>query len=161
MTSSAKRPREAAHPGADARPSPSLLYAVKQVELVARARLDELLRPSGVTTLQYTAMTVLARRDGLTAAELARNSFVTAQTMMDLVAGLERRGLISRTRDPAHRRRLRISLTEKGRGFLAEYDAPVRRLEEQMLAGLTPDERSTLRDMLNRCRAGLASRPAR
>jgi DNA-binding MarR family transcriptional regulator len=105
-------------------------------------------------------MTVLARRDGLTAAELARNSFVTAQTMMDLVSGLERRGLITRTHDPSHRRRLQISLTPKGWAFLDEYDGPVRQIEERMLADLAHDERNALRDMLNRCRAGLAAEPA-
>jgi DNA-binding MarR family transcriptional regulator len=157
MPASAERPRESSTSGVGARPLPSLLYTVKQVELVARARLDELLRPSGVTTLQYTAMTVLARTDGLTAAELARNSFVTAQTMMDLVGGLERRGLISRMRDPTHRRRLRISLTEKGRAFLDEYDAPVRDVEERMLADLSAEERTMLRDLLNRCRGALAA----
>ena len=36
-----------------------LLYLVKQVELAVRARLDELLRPDGLTALQYTALTVL------------------------------------------------------------------------------------------------------
>jgi DNA-binding MarR family transcriptional regulator len=142
------------------RPSPSLLYAVKQVELVVRAHLDDVLRPSGVTASQYTALTVLARRDGLTSAELARNSFVTAQAMTDLVSGLDRRGLISRTRDPAHARRLLISLTDQGRAFLAEYREPVRRLEERMLTDLTSQERDVLRDLLNRCRAALATQPA-
>ena len=74
---------------------PSLLYAVKQVELAVRAHLDELLRPSGITALQYTALTVLARRAGLTSAELARNAFVTPQSMGDLVTALERRQLVA------------------------------------------------------------------
>ena len=139
---------------------PSLLYAVKQVELAGRAQLDELLRPSGVTTLQYTAMTVLARREPLTSAELARNSFVTAQTMTDLVTGLDRRSLISRAPDPAHGRRILIRLTDAGRAFLDEYAGPVARIEAQMLGDLTVEEQRCLRDLLNRCRAGLASRPA-
>jgi DNA-binding MarR family transcriptional regulator len=57
---------------------PSLLYAVKQVELAVRARLDEGLRGSGITVPQWTALTVLARREGQTSAELARNAFVSA-----------------------------------------------------------------------------------
>jgi DNA-binding MarR family transcriptional regulator len=138
---------------------PSLLYAIKQVELAVRAQLDELLRPSGTTTLQYTALTVLARRDGLTSAELARNSFVTAQTMTDLVMGLERRGLISRTPDPAHRRRLLISLTDKGWAFLDEHADSVRKIEAQMVSGLSAEERASLHDVLNRCRAALTSHP--
>jgi DNA-binding MarR family transcriptional regulator len=142
------------------RPAPSLLYAIKQVELAVRAHLDELLRPTGVTTLQYTALTVLARREGLTSAELARNSFVTAQTMTDLVTSLERRELISRAPDPAHRRRLLISLTAKGRAFLAQHAARVADIETRMLSRLTDDEQASLHDVLNRCRAALATHPA-
>ena len=58
----------------------TLLYLVKRVELAVRSRLDEVLRPGGLTTLQYTALTVLQRHPAsLTSAQLARNSFVTAQ----------------------------------------------------------------------------------
>jgi DNA-binding MarR family transcriptional regulator len=135
---------------------PSLLYAVKQVELAVRSRLDEVLRPTGVTTLQYTALTVLARREGMTAAELARNSFVTAQTMTDLVAGMERRGLISRDRDPDHGRRLAISLTPQGHALLESLRAPVAAIERQMVSALSDGERAGLHDVLNRCREALA-----
>ncbi|HYS40729.1 MAG TPA: MarR family transcriptional regulator [Pseudonocardiaceae bacterium] len=138
---------------------PSLLYAIKQVELVSRAHLDDLLKPSGVTALQYTALTVLQRRDGLSSAQLARNSFVTPQAMADLVTGLERRGLITRDRDPDNRRRLLISLTEAGHALLAQHESAVRALEEQMLADLDRTERAALADYLNRCRAALATEP--
>ncbi|MFC4948178.1 MarR family winged helix-turn-helix transcriptional regulator [Pseudonocardia sp. GCM10023141] len=141
------------------RTAPSLLYAIKQVELAIRAQLDDLLKPAGVTTAQYTALTVLDRRDGLTTAELARNSFVTPQTMADLVTALERGELIDRHPDPAHRRRTLIKLTPRGRTLLADVDDLVRGLEERMLADLDRGERSTLRDALNRCRAALATSP--
>ncbi len=134
---------------------PSLMYEVKQVELAVRALMDEVLRPAGVTTLQYTALTVLARREGVTSAELARNSFVTAQTMTDMVAALERRELIVRAQDPAHGRRLLISLSDKGRAFLEEHAADIAAIEEQMVSRLSKGERTALHDMLNRCRAAL------
>jgi DNA-binding MarR family transcriptional regulator len=140
---------------------PSLLYAVKQVELAVRAHLDELLRPTGTTALQYTALTVLARRAGLTSAELARNAFVTPQSMGDLVTALERRGLVVRHRDPRHARRLLISLTPAGEELLARMEPQVRALEERMLGGLADGEREALRDYLNRCRTALADGPAR
>ncbi len=139
---------------------PSLLYAIKQVELVVRAHLDELLKPAGVTALQYTALTVLQRRDGQSSsAELARNSFVTPQAMADLVSGLERRGLIRRDRDPNNRRRLLLSLTDAGRAVLADNEPAVRALEEQMVADLDLAEREAFGDYLNRCRAALATEP--
>ena len=135
---------------------PSLMYEIKQVELAVRALMDEVLRPAGVTTVQYTALTVLAGRDGLTSAELARKSFVTAQTMTDMVAALERRELIAREQDPAHGRRLLISLTDKGRTFLKEHATEIAAIEELMVSRLDKDERTALHDLLNRCRAALA-----
>jgi DNA-binding MarR family transcriptional regulator len=146
---------------ADQAAGPSLLYAVKQVELAVRAHLDELLRPSGTTVLQYTALTVLERRSGLTSAELARNAFVTPQSMGDLVTALERRDLVTRHRDPRHARRLLISLTPAGQELLTRMEPKVRELEERMLGGLANGERAALRDYLNRCRSALADRPAR
>ena len=137
------------------RPRPSLLYAVKQVELVVRSHLDDLLRDSGITVLQYTALTVLARRDHLTSAELARNSFVTPQAMADLVTALERGGFILRRRNPDNRRQLLISLTPEADALLARFDVPVAGLEARMLEGFGDAERERFRDYLNRARSSL------
>ena len=51
---------------------------------------------AGITALQYTSLTVLERHDGLSAAQLARDSFVTAQSIADVVRSLENRGLVRR-----------------------------------------------------------------
>ncbi|MEQ4717406.1 MarR family transcriptional regulator [Nonomuraea sp. B19D2] len=140
-------------------PRPSLLYVVKQVELAARSHMDELLKPAGITALQYTALTVLRRRDGLSSAQLARNSFVTAQSMADMITTLERRGLIARRRDPDNRRAMLISLTDAGRELLATHDEAMGALEERMLSGLTPRQRRDLEAYLNRCRTALSDVP--
>jgi DNA-binding MarR family transcriptional regulator len=116
--------------------APSLLYLVKQLELSVRARLTDLVRPAGVTALQYTALTVLERHDGLSTAQLARNSFVTAQAMADMVKVLETRGLIRRERNPGNRREMLIYLTGEGIALLKELAEPVRRLEEEMTRDL-------------------------
>jgi DNA-binding MarR family transcriptional regulator len=136
-----------------------LLYLVKQVELAARARLDDMFRPIGLTALQYTALTVLERHENMSSAQLARNSFVTAQSMADMVAALESRGLIERHRDDADRRRLAVKLTAEGRGLLDRYRDEVQALEDSMLASLTEDEVTALRAALNVCHANLASLP--
>lgn len=144
---------------AGATPPPALLYVVKQLELVSRARLEDVLRLSGVTALQYTALTVLQRRPRMTSAELARLSFVRAQSTADLVAGLARRGLVSRAPDPDHGRRLLIELTDSGRDLLDAYDPLVAQLEERMLDGFAPDEREVFRALLVRARRALAAAP--
>ncbi|WP_209313811.1 MarR family transcriptional regulator [Blastococcus sp. TF02A_35] len=136
---------------------PLLLYVVKQLELATRAQLDALLRPSGITALQYTALSVLVRRPAMSSADLARASFVSAQSTSDLVGALERRGMIERQVDPDSRRRMLIRLTAEGRAFLAEYDPLVAQLEERMLQELDRGQRDALRGYLNSCRRSLAS----
>ncbi|HEX3926294.1 MAG TPA: MarR family transcriptional regulator [Streptosporangiaceae bacterium] len=141
--------------GSRLRAEPTLLYLIKQVELASRAHLDDIFRPIGMTALQYTALTVLERHPGLSSAQLARNSFVTAQTMADMVRALEDRGMVERHRDPADRRRLVLALTADGRALLRRYRGSVAELERRMLAGLTADEAAELRRGLNACRVSL------
>ncbi|OIJ28519.1 MarR family winged helix-turn-helix transcriptional regulator [Nocardioides luteus] len=136
--------------------APLLLYVVKQLELATRARLDAVLKESGVTALQYTALSVLERRPTMSAADLARASFVRAQSAADLIGALERRGLIERRTDPDNRRRMLISLTAEGRTFLDTYDPRVEELEEQMLADLGPDDRKAFRTFLDTARRALS-----
>ncbi|MEU9957641.1 MarR family transcriptional regulator [Streptomyces sp. NPDC050982] len=129
---------------------PSLLYMVKQVELVVRSHLDELLKPTGITALQYTSLTVLERHDGLSAAQLARDSFVTAQSVADVIRSLETRGLVRRERNPRNRRELLILLTESGRDVLARHAEPVRELEERMVRDLTAHQTDQFRQALSK-----------
>ena len=139
---------------------PTLLYVMKQVELAVRSRLDDIFRPIGMTALQYTALTVLERHPNLSSAQLARNSFVTAQTVADIVTALEDRGLVERHRDPDDRRRLVLALTADGRKLLNRYRGKVAALEVEMLAGLTGKQAAELRRSLLACRAALADQPA-
>lgn len=126
----------------------SLLYAVKRLELVVRAHLDDIVKPAGITALQFTALTVLERHDGLSAAQLARDSFVTAQSMADMVRALESRGLVYRERNPSNRRELLIHLTDKGWDLLAEYEAAVDELESRMVNHLTNGQTEEFRQTL-------------
>lgn len=127
---------------------PSLLYLVKQLELAVRARLDEVVRGHGITALQYTALTVLERHDGLSAAQLARDSFVTAQSIADMVRALQTRGLIRRERNSGNRRELLIHLTDQGRAVLTAVAEPVRELESRMIAKLTEGQAADFRQSL-------------
>jgi DNA-binding MarR family transcriptional regulator len=133
-----------------------VLYTVKQVELAVRSHLDDLLKPAGITALQYTALTVLDRRDGISLTELAHNSFVKVQSMADLLRPLYARELLFRRPDPTHGRRQLLSLTPAGRELLDEYADRVATLEQAMLAPLTEGEAQLLGSMLARCRTALA-----
>ncbi|MGQ4596809.1 MarR family transcriptional regulator [Nocardia sp. R6R-6] len=128
--------------------TPSLLYSVKRLELAIRSHLDEMLRGSGITTLQYTALTVLAHRDGISAAQLARDSFVTPQSMADMVRALEQRELIHRTPNPDSKRELLVYITESGRGLLRDYAAAADTIEERMAAALPAGQVEAFRTAL-------------
>ena len=133
----------------------TLLYLIKQVELAVRSHLDAVASRHELTSLQYTAMTVLERHPGITSAELARNSFVRAQTMAQMVTHLEARGLIVRERDPKSRRQFRMSLTPRGHEILDDLRERVAGIEAQMLEGLTGEESRELRAALRKCRLAL------
>jgi DNA-binding MarR family transcriptional regulator len=76
---------EEAHPA----PPPRTTYLVKQLELAIRAGMDAIVGEFGVTALQYTALSVLARHPGLSAAQMAQRSFVSPQAGNEMVKVLE------------------------------------------------------------------------
>ncbi|MHA6794579.1 MarR family winged helix-turn-helix transcriptional regulator [Pseudonocardia bannensis] len=142
---------------------PSTLYLVKQLELAIRAVLDDALRPHGLTTPQYTALTALAHRDGLSSAQLARRSFVTPQTMHEQVLALERNGLVERFRDQRNRRSLRIHLTDSGRERMARCAPAVSALERTVEETMDAPGLAEFRERLRGAHAALvplARRPA-
>jgi DNA-binding MarR family transcriptional regulator len=141
----------------DGDPEPPLtIYLVKQLELVVRALMDDALRPQGLTTLQYTALSVLRRRGKLSSAQLARRSFVTPQSMHEMILGLERSGLVVRERDHTNRRVLLIELTPRGRQLVKECTPLVREFEHRALESMSEGERFLFRDCLRRGYASLA-----
>ncbi|MFH9548845.1 MarR family winged helix-turn-helix transcriptional regulator [Streptomyces sp. NPDC017435] len=81
--------------------------------------MDEALRPFGLTTFQYTALTVLQHRGELSSAQLARRSFVRPQTMHEIVRAMEERGLIEHAHAPGNRRIMEARLTREGEELLA------------------------------------------
>jgi DNA-binding MarR family transcriptional regulator len=129
---------------------------VKQVELAVRARIDEIVRPAGLTASQYTALTVLERHTDMSSAQLARSSFVTAQSMADMITALEGRALIERHRDGTDRRRLVVALTGEGRALLDRCRDEVDALEATMLAGLSGPQTKALRATLATCYTNLS-----
>jgi DNA-binding MarR family transcriptional regulator len=138
---------------------PSLLYLLKQVELAVRSRVDAAAAEIGLTMPKFVAMSVLARRPGMTAADLARRSFVRPQSMAAVVTSLESQRFITRAQDPADRRNHRMTLTAEGQRLVAELSLLVREIEDAMFADFTQAERMMLRELLVRGRMSLPRVP--
>ena len=139
----------------------TLLYLIKQVELAVRQALDDVVVVADLTTLQYTALTVLERHPGITSAELARNSFVRAQSMAEMVTYLLGRGLVTRERDESNRKQYLLALSAEGQQVLDDlYDA-VADVETKMLDGFDVGQTEILRTYLLRCRHALSGNAPR
>jgi len=136
----------------------TIVYVVKQLELALRPRFLAACAEAGMTGAQYTALTVLERRPGITSSELARRSFVRAQTMAATIDPLLEAGLVRREPDPEHGRRMLLFLTEAGAAAIETLDPQVAGVEELMLADFDADERATFADLLRRARVSLDER---
>ena len=126
----------------------TLLYIVGRIDRVVRQHISDVVKARGLSVNQYTTLSVLARRSGLSNAQLARRALVSPQSMNEVLLALERRGLVRRRAHPEHGRILQTQLTAKGRRLLAASDAGVREVEVLMVGDLTPAEQATLRHSL-------------
>jgi len=139
--------------------SARISYLVKRVERGVRARLDDALQSLHVTTPEYTALSVLRHRSGLSSAQLARRAFVSAQAMNLIVVGLERRGWIARSPNPDNAKVLCARLTPAGKDTLVACDRATAQVEKALLAELSGSEVTALREMLERCASALSEPP--
>lgn len=141
---------------------PRLAYAVGRFHTVLRAELARRLAPEGLSVPEFTALSVLSARGGLSNAELARRSFVTPQAMNQVLASLEEKQLVARPapgeQARGHHRARGATLTARGRRRVARAQASVDALEEQAFAALGPDERRALTDVLSAAAQRLAMR---
>jgi len=74
-----------------------------------------LLEKIALTYPQYLAMLVLWESDDVTVKELGERLFLDSGTLTPLLKRLEGMGLVRRARDPRDERKVRLSLTDKGK----------------------------------------------
>jgi len=134
------------------------IYLLWQMNLRLQPDLENCLASFKVTPGQYIALSHLRSKHRYSAAELARKTGVSAQSMNELVLAIEKKELIVREPDEKNPRVRRISLTATGIEMLAKIDAEVDRLEEALFSVITPTEVSVIRSsmiaLLNRMAEG-------
>ena len=130
-------------------------YLVKQVQQAFRRACDEHLRELGLSMSQYAVLRALADAPGAPAAELARRTFVTRQSLRDVLAGLSTAGLASVAAQPTTGRVLPVTLTDAGQSLLDQADNIVLDVEKRMITGLPPGEVQRLAALLTDCARNL------
>ncbi len=129
----------------------SVGYQLKRVQHALRIQLDNALREVGLTTPQYAALSAIEETPGLSGNKIARQCFVTPQTMNLILANLESAGLIVRHPHPEYGRILQAYLTPSGENRLRESHHKIFAIEERMVADFTEDQRLQLIQVLKTC----------
>jgi DNA-binding MarR family transcriptional regulator len=122
-------------------PEPGISYAIARLQQLVLASVSEIAARHELTALQFTTLSVLNRHGApLSNSQLARRSFMTAQSMHEVINNLEKAGLIKRNAHPNHGRKRPASLTPKGRRVVTACEAAVAEFEKRMLHGFSRTE---------------------
>lgn len=121
-------------------------------------------RELGVTGPQRLVLRIVGRFPQLSAGELAEILHLHPSTLTGIVKRLERRGLLTRRKDPRDKRRFFLGLTPQGRRLDVDRAHTIEAVLEKLYAGI-PAERArttqaTLRALAEGLEAELGERPA-
>ena len=131
-------------------------YVLKQAQSLLHQRMEEALRPLDLTVSHYSCLHHLRLEPGISAADLARRTFVTRQSMNVMLQQLVDRGLVSRPTRADSGRALPSALTTAGVRALDSAQGLVDDVERRMLSGLGTSGQDALARGLAACVQALA-----
>ncbi len=120
-----------------------------------------------VDNLSHARMRLLVRLEvndrldideGLLPSELSHWLGVSRNTVSALLNGLEEQSLITRQAHPTDRRRVQIHITEAGHEQVRHYAPPVGAFLDGLFEALTPTERDTLLELLDKLQTAMYAR---
>ena len=125
----------------------SLVLLIRLTRLVYRRATEDVL---GMRLKQYMALNHLASMPDVGQRQLGEAMHLDPNNTVLMLNDLEAAGWAQRRRDPDDRRRHVVEITASGRKALARAEQALDGLEEDVLDGLSADERATLRELLAR-----------
>lgn len=114
-------------------------------------------RMGELTPGRFSLLTLLKANPGINQTALSRAVGLDKSTLTPALDQLERKGLILRERTPEDRRTYALSLTAEGDAFLAELTRKVEQHEKNIVAALSPAERTALIRLLKKVAKSLGS----
>jgi DNA-binding MarR family transcriptional regulator len=103
-----------------------------------------------ITTIQFTALSVLYQRGEIDQSELAVQAGMDRTNVSDVVRRLLDRGYVTVRVNPAHGRKRLIGLTAEGIAFLKLADGCASRAHERTVASLAEPDRKVFAALLQR-----------
>ncbi len=104
----------------------------------------------GMSMRWFVALSFLEDHDGAPQQALGEALCIDANNLVLLLNQLEDAGYAERRRDPLDRRRHLVHISARGRRALDRAERAQERVEDEVLATLTSEERAMLRDLLAR-----------
>jgi DNA-binding MarR family transcriptional regulator len=149
----------ATHPSAD---PPVTEFAGQLFFRLWRAthtRAAEALATVGLTPALFALLNVIGAREGAIQQELGSALGIDRSTMVSLIDQLESAGLAKRRPSATDRRAREIAITPKGRRLLQRARRMISQVEDEVLAGLTAEERRELETLLRRALDSAPTQP--
>lgn len=132
-----------------------LCFALYSASHAVQATYKPVLDQMGLTYPQFLVLTLLWDEDDQPMSRIAQALHLESNTLTPMLKRMEAAGLLTRRRDKADERQLRLRLTEKARDLQAQAAAIPACLQEQ--SAMTPEtimaltaEINILRDQLRR-----------
>lgn len=137
-------------PVGEARRGPEgyLTYLLRQASAAVRLALDRALAKEDMTYPQQSALTMIRAYEAISAADLARLTMLTPQTINGIVRGLELRGAVRKEPDPVNGRILRLIITEEGRALNKRCRALAAPIQATLKAKMNADTEAAIRQWL-------------
>ncbi|MDZ7910025.1 MAG: MarR family transcriptional regulator [Gemmobacter sp.] len=123
-------------------------YAIRRLHQISVGVFLQEVGELGVTPVQYAALQVVGNQPGIDQRRLARCIALDASTTGGVIDRLEARGWLERRMSPDDRRTRLLHLTPSGEQGLADTLPAMLRAQEQILAPLTPRQRSDFMRLL-------------
>jgi MarR family transcriptional regulator for hemolysin len=129
-------------------PEPPIGLAVAATAKALNRAFADALAAVGGSTPTWLVLQAVTTTDAATQGELAAAIGVRQPTLTHHLDGLERAGLVTRTRDPGNRRVQRIAVTEVGEGLFLRLRRAAAAFDGRLRAGLDDDDVRALRRLL-------------
>jgi DNA-binding MarR family transcriptional regulator len=127
-----------------------LLPLLDHLARVGRRAAETSMTPGSLRPRHLIALKLLSEHGPAGQQGLAEALSLDPSNVVGLLNELEDRGLISRRRDPADRRRHIVELSPAGAGALCQAQIRLTLVEDELLKVLSADERATLYRLLTR-----------
>lgn len=135
--------------------TPLLGYRLKLAQHALHRRMEEALKPLGLSPAQYAVLAELNVRPDQTNADLAVRAFITPQSMQGVLARLEAVGYVERRQDSRHGRRQLARLTNEGHQKAKAANIAVGRVNSELEAVIAPTDLQEVLALLSRLHSAM------